>query len=457
MQANEISTLWFGLWNDLKQPDVLWQLLSLTLCWALAWLAARSLRRPTMGAGAWRMGHGSLNRLLFPLFALTFVLIAREGLKLGNFHVNILSVAIPLLMSFAVVRVVVYTLRYAFNPSGWLATFERIVIMVVWGVVALHITGLLPDVVLGLESVTFAVGKQKLSLWIVLQGAVTVLVTMLLALWISGILEARLDSAESLDVNLRLVLVRLTKVGLLLLAVLLSLPMVGIDLTALSVFGGALGVGIGFGLQKIASNYVAGFIILLDRSIRIGNMITVDKFSGQVTQITTRYTVLRALNGVESIVPNEMLIGSVVQNEAYTNPKMRQFITVQIGYESDLNAAMQLLAESAQSHQRVLSDPPPETNLIRFAESGIELELRFWISDSHEGSTRMKSEINLAIWAAFKQAGIVIPYPRREVRLLAPLPPFQSVVQSSLNSASQPQSDEAIQSAEPSPEREPKS
>jgi small-conductance mechanosensitive channel len=254
----------------------------------------------------------------------------------------------------------------------------------------------------------------------VLQGLGAVLVAVLLALWLSSAVEARLHAAAGLDNNLRVVLARLSKALLILLAVLISLPLVGIDLTALSVFGGALGVGIGFGLQRIASNYVSGFILLLDRSIRLGNLISVDKFRGEVTQITTRYTVLRGADGVESIVPNDVLIGSVVQNETYTNPRMRLALTVQVGYASDPERAMALLVEAARRHPRVLAEPPPKAYLVRFAESGIELELGLWIADPQEGSLNIKSEINLDIWRAFRQAGIEIPYPRQEVRLLNP-------------------------------------
>jgi small-conductance mechanosensitive channel len=205
-----------------------------------------------------------------------------------------------------------------------------------------------------------------------------------------------------------------------LLAVLISLPLVGIDLTALSVFGGALGVGIGFGLQKIAASYVSGFIILLDRSIRLGNVITVDKYNGEVTRITTRYTVLRAPTGVEAIVPNEVLVGSVVQNETYTNSRVRHAVTVQVGYGSDVERAMALMVEMAQAQSRVLADPAPKAFLVRFADSGVDLELGFWIEDPEAGVQGIKSDINLAIWHAFRREGIEIPYPQREVRLLNP-------------------------------------
>jgi small-conductance mechanosensitive channel len=268
------------------------------------------------------------------------------------------------------------------------------------------------------ESVSFNVGKQKLNLWHLMQGLVAVLATVLAALWLASAIEARLEGAVGLDDNLRQVFARLTKALLILLAVLIVLPLVGIDLTTLSVFGGALGVGLGFGLQKIASNYVSGFIILLDHSIRIGNTISVGTDRGVVTRITTRYTVVKHATGLEALVPNELLVGSVVQNESYSDPTMRIALPVQVGYDSDLERAMAIMIAAAQARERVLADPAPTVFLKEFAESGINLELGIWIADPGNGTGPLRSEINLAIWREFKQAGISIPYPQREIRII---------------------------------------
>ncbi len=421
MEKSEIGSTLVGLWHDLQQPEVLWQVAALTVCVAVAWLAARVFRRPASGEGVWRIGRSGLNRILFPLLALGLLSLARIFLRQWH-HVHLLDVAVPLFGSFVIIRVVVFALRQAFSPSGWLATFERVVALLVWGAVAMHITGLLPELVGALDGVTFAVGKQKLTLWLVLQGVATVLATLLLALWLGGVIEARLNAAAGLDGNLKLVFARLARGLLIVLAVLLSLPLVGIDLTALSVFGGALGVGIGLGLQKIAASYVSGFVILLDRSIRIGNVIALDKHAGEVTKITTRYTVLRSPTGVEAIIPNEVLIGSVVLNETYTDTRIRLAAAVQVAYGSDLEAAMRVLVEAARRQPRVLAEPEPKAYVVRFADSGIELELGYWIADPEQGSLNIKSDINLGIWRAFRAAGIEIPFPRREVRLVGEVP-----------------------------------
>jgi len=212
---------------------------------------------------------------------------------------------------------------------------------------------------------------------------------------------------------------RLAKSLLVLFAVLIVLPLVGIDLTVLSVFGGAIGVGLGFGLQKIASNYVSGFIILLDRSIRIGDLITADNFYGEVKNITTRYVVVRALDGREAIIPNEMLITTTVLNHSYSNRQIRLAIPVQVAYKCGPEDAMRLMEAAAAQHPRALADPPPRAFLARFGDSGIELELGVWIGDPEHGTLDIRSELNLAIWRAFREAGIEIPYPQREVRVLA--------------------------------------
>jgi len=193
---------------------------------------------------------------------------------------------------------------------------------------------------------------------------------------------------------------------------------VGIDLTALSVFGGALGVGLGFGMQKIAANYVSGFILLLDRSIRMGNLISVGNERGIVSQITTRYTVLKGMTGIESIVPNETLVGSIVQNETFTDPKVRVSVPIQVSYATDLEKAMAIMVEAAQAQPRVMSDPAPGAFLEAFADSGINLQLGFWIRDPAEGTLGIRSAINMQIWRRFKEEGIEIPFPQREVRVL---------------------------------------
>lgn len=422
MPDSEFIKMLTELLDDLRQPAIIWQVAVLAGCFLVAYLTQRGVlhwlaARPGGDGTRQRLSRGSLRRVLFPLLALVLVFVARSLLK-PVLHVHLLSLAIPLLGSLAVIRLVVYALRQAFGQTSWVGGFERAFAALAWGVVALHILGWLPELIGSLEAMSFKVGKTDLSLWLLLQGVVSVLATLLVALWVAGALEQKLMATEGLDGNVRLVLVRVAKSVLMLVAVMIALPMVGIDLTTLSVFGGALGVGLGFGLQKIAASYVSGFIILLDRSIRIGNMITVGTDRGVVSQITTRYTVLTGLTGVEVIVPNETLVGSVVQNETFSNTRVMLSLNYQVAYDSDLDQAMAILVDEARQQPRALAEPPPKAFLINFGESGIDLRLILWINDPQEGTFGVISAINLGVWRRFRAAGIQIPFPQREVRIL---------------------------------------
>ncbi|HET6719759.1 MAG TPA: mechanosensitive ion channel domain-containing protein, partial [Rhodocyclaceae bacterium] len=306
------------------------------------------------------------------------------------------------------------------SEKGWLQASEKWVAAIVWTALALYLTGLSEPLVAALEAVQFKLGKTSLDLWMMIHGAFMVVVTILLALWVAGLVEARLAETE-IDSSLRAVLVRLAKALATLVAVLLSLSMVGIDITALSVFGGALGVGLGLGLQKIASNYVSGFIILLDRSIRIGNVIALDAATtGIVTQITTRYTVVKTATGVEVLVPNEHLVGNIVQNQSYTDTRVRLACQITVAYATDLEHFFADLTQLARAHPRVLAEPAPAALLLNFGDNGIDIELGFWIDDPEEGTRNVRSDLNLSILDLCRKKGIEIPYPQREVRWLNP-------------------------------------
>lgn len=410
-----VLSLLKDIWEDLNDPQFVWQVVALVVCLGGALiLASWWRRRHQVGAG--RFSDAS-DRLAFPLIGMLLVGIGILVLK-PFLHVNLLRLALPLLGSMALVRSVIFVLRQAFPKASWLTTWERIISTFVWSWLALYITDLAPMVIDAMEQVSFPVGKQRVDLWMVVHGVATVFLTVVLALWVAGMIEARLMRVDSIDSSLRIVGVRVAKALLTLIAIVASLALVGIDMTALSVFTGALGVGLGLGLQKIASNYVSGFIILLDRSIRIGNVVQVGADNGMVTQITTRYTVLRHPGGTEYIVPNETLIASVVQNQTYSDSRLRLATTVGVAYSTDLDLAMQLMRDAAATQARVLSDPGPRAFLILFGDSSISLELGFWIADPEEGRGNIVSDVNLAIWRAFREHGIEIPFPQREVRVI---------------------------------------
>lgn len=406
---------------NLQHTYLLWQLALLALCFAGAWqmlrLYQRRVIRLTSVDGTLSLSMGSVQRLIFPLSALLLVLAGRAVLAHWQ-PVNLLNLVVPLLFSFALVRIAFYMLRHTFAPGGQLRTWERLIAWAVWAGVAIYISGLWPDVADFLDSLDVTIGKQRISLLLVLQGLLSVLITLLFALWLGRFLESRLMRTTSLDINLRVMFSKLVQALLVLAAIMIVLPAVGIDLTVLSVFGGMLGVGIGFGLQKIASNYISGFIILMDRSVGIGDLVTIDQHTGQLTKMTARYVVVRSLSGLEAIIPNETIIASTVVNHSYTDPKVRVKLPVQISYQSDLDVAMGIMVAAAKKQKRVMADPEPKALVLQFGESGIDLELGAWIEDPQEGWWGLRSDIYLEIWREFKKHHIEIPFPQREVRIL---------------------------------------
>lgn len=418
--AQQTTRLLMELWDDFQHPDFYWQILILLGCLGLAWLISRHLRHRLEGLPD-RMGLvQALVGQAFPLLAV-LLLVLSKAVAQEFLPVHMLKVAVPLLLSLAVVRAVHHMLQRSFPRARWLGSIGRLFSILIWGWLALYLSGAADEVIRTLEMVGFTIGKQQINLWMILNGLVVVMLTLLASLWAASLVEARLMGATEMDSSLRIVLVRVSKALFVLVSVLLSFSLVGIDITALSVFTGALGVGLGLGLQKIASNYVSGFIILLDRSIRLGNIIQLDaQTSGTVTQITTRYTVLKNMVGQEFIVPNEALVANIVLNQTYSDTRVRVTTSVSVAYDADLDKVVALLEDIARAQPRVLQDPPPRALVTLFADSGINIDLGFWINDPDQGSGALRSDINMEIWRRFREQGIEIPYPQREVRVLGP-------------------------------------
>jgi small-conductance mechanosensitive channel len=280
----------------------------------------------------------------------------------------------------------------------------------------LWITGIAPLVLDAMDDVRWKVGNGSMSLRNVLEGGITAGVVLVLALWISGAIEKRLlATATGHDLSLRKIVANVVRSLLLLFGLLLALSAVGIDLTTLSVLGGAIGVGLGFGLQKIAANYISGFVILAERSLRIGDMVKVDTFEGRITDIRTRYTVIRSLSGREAIVPNETLITTRVENSSLADPRVLVQSMVQVAYGSDVRRLQPILEQAIAAVARVIDDPPPSVQLAAFSADGMELMMNFWIRDPENGQGNVKSDVNLAILEVLNREGIEIPFPQRVV------------------------------------------
>jgi small-conductance mechanosensitive channel len=401
---SEIQQVLQELQTDITTPAVMWQLAIIAVAIATAWLINGALRSYVMRRAPedWKLAIGSINRVLFPLSTLVFVLCSQLILS-GSQHTGLLQLASRLLLAMAAIRIIVYFLRYLFSPGGWLKTFENIVAWGIWLTLALHLTGVLPQITQGLEEMRFNIGKNPVNLLLVLQALLTVVVTIFIALWISRLLENKLMRAEQVNVNLRVVLGKLIRILLLFVATLIALSAVGLDITLLSVFGGALGVGLGFGLQRIASNYVSGFIILLDKSMQIGDVISVDKHYGAVQDLRSRYMVLGKPDGTHVIIPNEMLITTAVINHSLTEHKGSVEIELNIGFDSALELALKLMQDAAKQHKRVLQTPAPDATIKGFNQFGVALALTVWVADPEKGVAGLQSELYMAIWKAFNK------------------------------------------------------
>lgn len=420
--------------EGLARRQHLWTAIAVAVALVLGWTVARFMlgrlenRRPAArklgprAEEALRVSMEGVGRLAFPISTLGFLLVAQALLHAGGVFRGagddrLMRLAITLFAAMAAIRLVVYILRRAFSSVAMLANFERGIALFIWLVVALYLGGALADVVAWLDQTTLQIGKASVSLWVILMGLLSLAVTVLLALWAGSIIESRLMRSQ-LDSSLRVVLSRAIKALLLLLAVLVGLSAVGIDVTVLSVFGGALGVGLGLGLQRIASNYVSGFILLLERSLRLGDVVSVDKYHGIVAEISTRYTVLRALDGTEAIIPNEVLVSSPVTNHTYSDRRSRVAVKVSVAYDTDVKQAMDVLVKAAGEHPRALKEPAPAAVLTGFGADGLELEVGLWIDDPELGKGSVQSEVALVVLERFRAAGISIPFPQREVRVI---------------------------------------
>lgn len=409
----------------LLSPPFWWQVGVVALAAAGAWLVHRTLGHGLAtqvkdDADAYAVRHlarRTLQRILFPLAMLLGVLAGRALLERLDMPVGALDLAVPLLVSLATIRLLVYFLRKAFRPGPAVKAWENLIATSVWLLVALHLLGWLPIVLEALDAMAVEIGSTRISLLATLKLLLALALLWLLATWLGRVIEQRISQAAFVNPGMQVALVKLSKFTLMVLAFLLALNAVGIDLTALAVFGGALGVGLGFGLQRIASNFISGFIVLFDRSIRPGDVISVDQSFGWVQALHARYVVIKDRDGVERLIPNEMLITNPVINWSYSDRNVRLKIPVAISYDNDPEQAMALLLQAAHANERVLAEPAPAARLMAFGDSGIELELRVWLGDPEAGLAAVRSDINLAIWRLFKEAGIVIPYPQRDLHI----------------------------------------
>lgn len=417
VQAPDLDS-WFAA---LIRPTSLKELGVLFACGAVAWVLVWLARRATTPAHTSVLfGRRVVDGVLFPLLWLSLAYVARVALA-PWLPMTLFRIAIPALVALASIRLGVKVLQVAFHQARWMRWVERTISWVAWIAVVMWISGLLPLVMEELEQIHWRVGSTRLSVRNIIEGGLTAGAVLILTLWVSSAIESRLlRSATGSELSLRKAISNALSALLMFVGLLLALTSVGIDLTALSVLGGAVGVGIGLGLQRLAANYVSGFVILAERSMRIGDNVRVDNFEGRITAINARYTVIRAVTGRESIVPNEMMVNNRVENLSLADTTLWQSTVVSVAYDSDVALVSRLLVEAALAQSRVLKDPGPSAALSAFGADGLEFTLGYWIADPENGQLNVRSAINIAILESLRRNGVGIPYPQRVIHHVSP-------------------------------------
>jgi small-conductance mechanosensitive channel len=419
MARSQTAAEFGALVQSLFQRSALIELAVVAGCLLVAWLVVRALRGAGARPGSIWFGDRVFDGVLFPLLALLLALLARwfmQTVTPEQLPVAVFRLVVPILMSLAVIRLTVRVLHASFPDSQLMRVVERSVSWIAWVAVVLWITGMLPLILQELDQISWKIGSTQISGRNLIEGVVSAVLVLMLALWVSALLEARLLAGATDNLSIRKMAANALRALLLFVGLMFALSAAGIDLTALGVLGGAVGVGIGFGLQKLAANYISGFVILAEHSMRIGDLVKVDNFEGRITDISTRYTVIRALNGRESIVPNEMMITQRIENASLADTKVAVFTEVQVAYGTDLEALMPRMVAVVSRVPRVLADPAPGVLLTAFAADGLNLRVGFWIADPDQGQLGPISDANLALLRLFEEMGVEIPYPQRVVR-----------------------------------------
>ena len=427
-------------WNNwlqhVMQPAALKQLAVIIGTAGLAWLAVHLLRRAVLAGrkkdGTPDAAGGMLQRsaqrkdsllfgtknydgVLFPCIWLGFTYLAAQFMRVAVRN-SLFRIALPVITALVVIRSVAKIMRRLWGDQHWVKVLEHTVSWIIWACVALGASGLLPDMLQALDDTQIKLGSIDTNALNLLLGSIFAGVLLLGALWASSAIEAYLlrDAVGSV-LSLRKIISNGIRGVLLFLSLVIGLKAMHIDLTAFSVFGGALGVGIGLGLQKLAANYVSGFVVLMERNIRIGDMVEVDGFEGRVIDISARFTRLRSIYGIETIFPNEILVSQRVENRSLDDSLVKYGVPVTVGYNSDVKLVQRLLIEAALAQPRVERYPPPTAYLKNLGDNGLEFNLGFWVTDPENSVSSLRSAINIQVLESLNAHGVEIPFPQRVV------------------------------------------
>jgi len=385
----------------------------------LAWLIARPLRSKLSTTIVERnLKHIALGRFLYALEqTLTYVIAAMllwlalvvfRQLDIKTYLLNLFE---SLLIAWVLIRLITSIVR----EDYW----AKFIAFTAWTVAALHILSLLNPTLALFDKLAIMVGDTRLSVLLLIKAIIILSVLIRLASSVSTIFEKRISTLEGLSPSMQVLLSKAITITLTVMAVLITMSSLGIDLYAFAFIGGAVGVGIGFGLQKVVSNLFSGLILLLDRSIKPGDVIAIDNTYGQIRTMGARYVSIVTRDSAEHLIPNEDLITHKVVNWSFSTKLIRVKIGVGVSYGSDVHKVMELMITAARSIDRVLDNPQPVCQLKNFGDSSIEMELRFWIRDPENGVANVSSAARVAIWDAFKANGIEIPFPQRVVHMSA--------------------------------------
>ncbi|NOZ09635.1 MAG: mechanosensitive ion channel [Gammaproteobacteria bacterium] len=416
--SSNYNDWWAGLSDAKLWPELTVLVVVIGIAWGIHYVLGRyfvALLSDKSIAGLRRTALRGVQRMVFPFSLLLLLLVGRAGLENFGQDVRFISLAVPVVLALMVIRFVVFILRRSFSHTRALSAWENTITALIWVAVTMHLLGLMPSVLSAMDDLAIQLGDSRVSLLAVIKLLLFGAIALIVAFRLSDFIEYQLMKTQTLTPSLRVGFAKFGKFSLITVAILLVLDGIGIDLTALTVFGGALGVGIGFGLQRITSNFISGFILIFDRSIRPGDVISVGDSFGWVQALRARYVVIRDRNGVDTLIPNEKLITSDVINWSYGDRNIRIKIPIQISYANDPEQAMGIMIKAAKAEPRILSSPEPVCRLLGFGDNGINLELRVWITDPEEGLNNVRSSVNLMIWRSFKENGIAIPYPQRDV------------------------------------------
>ena len=438
--AIETSTTTPGWFARYTAPSMLAEEVTVLIACLIALVAAHFIRqayrkRPRPEVADWTDPVLEGGALISPaLVIIVLVLIARGISFAFGLGTSILDIALQLAASFALTRLVAFLLRLMMGPRSWFVRWERRLTWIAWTAVSTQILGWLEPARRFLDDLDLAPGENThFSLWMLIESIVVVTVFVMIASLVAGVIERRVMKSESIALSTRIGIGKLVKFVLVGLSILLGLNAAHVDITALTVLTGAIGLGLGFGLQSIAANFVSGFVLLMDKSIKPGDVISFTGHTGTSTEnfgwvqeLRGRYVVVRDRDGVETLVPNQNLITNQVINWSYSDRKVRLKLPVRVSYQDDPEKALAVLLKAADCSKRILHDPPAVSRLMAFADSGMELELRFWIADPQNGVNNVRSDVNRAIYRLFKEHGITIPVTQREVRVTSTAAAFDA-------------------------------